>query len=604
MQDPRHDCSAGPSACGSTGVVALLAFAIVAAFWGLDAGPPLSDHEAIVAQCARQIRQSGDWVIPYFNDVPFIRKPPLQPWLVAAVSLVVDPPGLDPPVSPLAARFPAALAAVLLVVTVLALGRAMFHPRTAVVGGGLMACCAGALFFSHNAQVEMLLSLLTTASMACFYGSIARPGARVRYLAGFYVLLGLAMLAKAPMPLAVVVVPLFAYWFVTVPVSEACEHPDPERGPLKAVCSGMMRQLPRLRQLWLLPGAVLFLAIAAPWPVYVYRTIDNALPLWRTEFIDRYTGALSGQQKPFWYYLPLVFVLTAPFCLSIPQAFAAPFRRVFHRERPGLLFAFTWVVVDIAFLSTSAFKRPHYLLPVLPGLCILLAPVIDRMFLAAVDANAARVRRAIVLIWIVAAIGTPIGLAALHKNEPAMFWTAGVGVPVLLAAVVLAGCLFRTRRRVASLLVVCVLPLLLFAWCWSSLGRNEYEGAVVGFAARLRELSHRGGGRITWAIGRPDARVGYYAGFQIDPLYSPLEMTGRRAGRREVPREILLEGARRIAERLDSRTREYFIFDDMEKLRMFRMFPAARYRELMRVRTNRDDPDAALVLITNAWNTD
>ncbi len=169
----------------STGFAILLAFAAMTSFWGLGSGPALSDHEAIVAQCARQIRQTGNWLIPHFNDVPFVRKPPLQPWLAAGLSYVLDPPNLDRPVSPLAARSPSALAALLLVLVVYSLARSMFHPRVALVAGGITACCAGTLFFSHNAQTEMLMTFLTTASMTCFYKSMTSPGWRLRYLAAF-----------------------------------------------------------------------------------------------------------------------------------------------------------------------------------------------------------------------------------------------------------------------------------------------------------------------------------------------------------------------------------------------------------------------------------
>jgi len=587
----------------SKGLVILLAFAAVTSFWGLDAGPALSDHEAIVAQCARQIRQSGDWLIPHFNDVPFIRKPPLQPWLVAAASYVVDPSGLEPPVSPFAARFPSALAAVLAVFVVYSLGRSMFRPRVALVAAGIMACCGGTLFFSHNAQTEMVLTLLTTAAMACFFKSVAHPASRLRYLIGFYVCLAFAMLAKAPLPLAVVGLPLFVYWFVTIPLADAVNRDERTSGFVTTFVSGVMDQLKRLRELWLIPGILLFLVLTIPWPLYVYFNVENALPLWRTEFIDRYTGLLSEEVEPFWYYLPLVFAVTVPFCLSLPAAFAAPFRRVFRKERAGLLFALTWVVVDITFLSTSAFKRPHYILPIVPGLCVLLAPVIDRMFFGAIRFDLRRVRPAILAICTAFIIAAPVGLYQVRREAPDLLWASGIGLLILLGGIGLASYLFRIQKRQASLLTLFVLPLMLFAWIWSSLGRSHFEKAEVNLASQLKQLSIGANDKVTWALGRPDARLGYYAGFQINPLYSTLEMATRRRGRLEVPQDILLEGAGRIVERLESKQEEYFIFDDLDKLEMLKEFMRADYREVLRIQTDPDDPDEVLVVITNKWNT-
>jgi len=592
-----------PSGFVSRGFVILLAFAVVTSFWGLDAGPALGDHEAIVAQCARQIRQSGDWLIPHFNDVPFIRKPPLQPWLVAACSYTLDPPDLDPPVSPLAARFPSALAAVLTVLVVYHLCRSMLRPRAALVAGGIMACCGGTLFFSHNAQTEMVLTLLTTASLACFYKSVVRPASRLRYLIAFYLCLSLAMIAKAPLPLAVVGLPVFIYWFVTMPLADAVNRDDRTVGFLTALLAGMINQLIRLRDLWLIPGVLLFLALALPWPLYVYLNVDNAIPLWRTEFIDRYVGLLSDEVEPFWYYLPLVLAMMVPFCLSIPEALAAPFRRVFRKERAGLLFALTWVVVNLMFLSTSAFKRPHYLLPAVPGFCVLLAPVIDRMFLGPIRFDLRRVRLVLLAICTSLIIAAPICIYQVRREAPDLLWASGIGLMILFGGTGWASYLFWIQKRQASLLAIFVLPLMLFAWSWSSLGRSRFEKAVVELASQLKQLSIGANDQVTWALGRPDARLGYYAGFQIHPLYSPLEMATRRRGRLEVPQDVLLEGASRIAERLESKQEEYFIFDDLDALEMFKTIMSADYREVLRIQTDPNDDDEVLVVITNKWNT-
>jgi len=583
----------------STGLVILAAFAAMASFWGLDAGPVLGDHEAIVAQCARQIRQSGDWLIPHFNEVPFIRKPPLQPWLVAACSYVLDPPDLEPPVSPLAARFPSALAAVLTVLVVYGLARAVYRPRAALLAGAIMACCGGTLFYSHNAQTEMVFTLLTTASMTCFYRSTINSSSRRRSLICFYICLALAMLAKAPLPLPVVGLPLFLYWFVTVPLADAVDKDGRTGGFFTGFSAGLVRQVRRLRELWLIPDVLLFLVLAAPWPLYVWLNVDNALALWRTEFIDRYTGRLSSEVEPVWYYLPLVFAVTVPFCLSIPEALAAPFRRAFLEQRAGLLFVLTWVVADLVFLSTSAFKRPHYLLPVVPGLCVLLAPAIDRVFFGAIRFAPRRVRLVSAVICVALLAAAPIGLYRIHEQKPDLLWVAGVGLPILLGGIALAGYLFRRQKRQASLVTLFVLPLVLFAWIWSALGRSGFESAQVELAHQLKRLSIGENGKITWAIGRPDARLCYYAGFRIGRLYSPLEMARRRRGRIEVPPEVLLEAAERIAERLESPEEQYIIFDSAHKLEMLNQVTKVKYREVIRLPADPDDPDKVLIVITN-----
>ncbi len=586
----------------------LVAFAMVSMFWGLDSGPRLSDHEAIVAQTATQIRQSGTWLIPQFNNVPSIRKPPLQPWLVALSSYVLDPPGAHPRVSELAARFPSAMSGVLTVLVVAGLGRVMFRPRIGLVAGGIMACCGGTLFYSHNAQAEMLLTLFMTASLACFFVGSSRAHARRRYLGGAYVCLALAMLAKAPLPLALVGLTLAVYWLVTLPAAETRAPEGGWLGWIAAFGHRVADQLKRLGLLWPVPGAVLLACIFLPWPVYVYLRVDGALPLWRTEFVDRYTGRLDDTVKHFWYYLPLLFALTVPFCLSVPEALAAPFRRVFRRERNGLLFAFTWVVVCVGFLSTSAFKRPHYLLPALPALCLLLAPVIDRLFLRRTRVDRRREGAAIGLVLALVATGLLVGGHFTAREQPQIAWAIWPVVLAVLIGTGLTSWLYWARWRREGLLALFVLSLVVFAWLWSALGRSGFEGETVAFAERLKGLPIAKDTEITWAVGRPDARVCYYSGRTITPLYTPLEMAMRRCDRLTVPQDLLVEGAKRIAGRLESNVPQYFIFE-ADKLEMLGSLVIDdrsikdSYTEVLRVEVDPDDPGEALVVITNRWNT-
>jgi len=593
----------GSSVPTSIGLLLLVALAGVGCLWGLDAGPPLSDHEAIVPQCARQMRQSGDWLIPYFNDVPFIRKTPLQFWFVAAVSYIVDPPDLTPPVSVVSARVPSALAAVLTVLVVYWLAGAMYCHRTALVAGAVAACSGGILFFAHNAQTEMLVTLFIAASMACFYRGVTSTAHRRRYLGGFYVCMGLGMLAKAPLPVVLVGLALFVYWFVTIPLQYAFEEGQGESSSrLKKALGGVLQQVKRLRELWLIPGILIFCALALPWPVYVYLKVDNALELWRTEFIDRYVGLLSHNVRPGWYYIPILFAMTAPFCLSLPEAFAAPFRERFKRERRGMLFAFTWVVVQIVFLSTSAFKRPHYLLPVLPGACLLLGPVIERLFLGAVRMSGIRVRVSIIAIFSGIVVALPFCVRGLAREDPDLVWAIWPIVGLLLGGVGTACYLFWRENRLASLLTLCIMPLVIFAWTWSAVGRSEVDKGEVKVAEALKRLLIGANDRITYAVGRPDARLSYYLGVQIHPLYSPLEMAARRRGRLEVPEDVLLEGAKRIIDRLNSKQEEYFIFEAKELEMLKKLFPV-EYREVLRVETEHGDPGEDIVVITNKWNT-
>ncbi|NLX20963.1 MAG: glycosyltransferase family 39 protein [Phycisphaerae bacterium] len=592
--DPRS-CGAGVSL--STGLVLLVVFAIVVAFWDLGGGPALGDHEAIVAQSAREMCESGEWLIPHFNGDPFIRKPPGQTWLVVLASYVVDPPEVARPVSVLAARAPSAAAAVLTVLMVWALGKMLFGPRTALVAGAIMACCAATLFFSHNAQTEMLLTLFITAAFACFYRASRGPEGRQVAMAGFYAALGLGMLAKAPLPLAMVGVPLFLYWFVTVPLSKLLGDRDVATGARPSLGSLVIEQLWAVR--WMLPGLMIFFLLAVPWPVYAWYKVPNALELWRTEFLDRYQGLLK--EKPFWYYLPMLFAIVVPFSLSLPEALVAPFIARYRRDRAGLLYVWTWAVVQLVFLSTSAFKRPHYLLPLTPALSLLLAPVIDRLFFHELKSDRRLVRLSLLAIFGAAVVGGVVFIAYTIRKEPTVLWAAWTAMVITLVGVAVACRLFWRERREACLVTILCTTLLAFSWAWTALGRSDFDNDEIRLVAELERLSIGANDKITWAVGRPDSRLSYYGGSHIKALYTAEELASRRRGRLEVSDDLLLEGVARVVDRLKSDEEEYFIFE-AEDLAFFRQLVDVEYREVVRVAAKRKGPAKSLVVITNKWN--
>lgn len=584
-------------------VLLLLAFSAFVSLWGLASGPGLSDHEAIVAQCARQAREGDGWLIPKFNDFAFARKPPLPVWLTAAASVAVDPDEVQPPVSPLAARLPSALAAIFTTLLVYVVGRSMFGHRIGLVCGGAMSISAGTLFFSHNGQVEMILTLFCTASFAFFWLGTEAGSHRRLYMALFYPSFALAMLAKAPLPLAVVGLPLAVWWFVTVPIARLKDDQKSGTHP-GGLVQHIWDQVRGLRRLWLIPGIVVFCAIFLPWPIYVYYKIDHVLDLWRMEFLARYTGELNEGDNPFWYYLPIALLLAAPFSVSLPEAFVSPFRTVYRKHRKGLLFAFTWAAVQIVFLSTSPFKRPHYLVATVPAFALLLGPTLERLFLAARTFSRRQLQLAFVATAVVIPVGAVLGgifIAGRYPRALRSYVIAGIVVALGATACMLA---FLKRQRLLSLAILHLFVGLAFASMWDALGQaNALEWKTLAIVNELKAKSIGADDRLTSVRGRPDASLVYYTGRQIQSLYSDFEIAQRRVGRRAIPRELLLEGVARLKERLASHEEEYFILD-LESWNKLQETFGVSAREVVRVLGEEpQDEEDDWVLITNLWNT-
>lgn len=584
-------------------VLCLFVLSAMLSLWGLAGGPWLSDHEAIVAQGARQIRSGDGGVITRVGDTPFVRKPPLPFWLSTGTSALIDPGDLNLPVSPFAARLPSGIAAVLTTMLVYFLGRRMYGHPTGMMCGAVMATAAGTLFWSHNAAVEMILTFLCSSCMALFW--LATEGERPRrvWTLLLYVAFGLAMLAKAPFPLAAVGLPLAVWWFVVLPLTESFAA-NSQAAPRSGLMQSMARQFIRLRELRPITGLLIFLAIFLPWPIYVYLHVPNVAQLWQLEFTARYTGALYGTNNPFWYYLPIAAAFTAPYTLSLPAALASPFQQMHEHQRKPLLFAFTWVVVITIFLSTSAFKVSRYWIVCVPGAALLLGPTLLRTFVAPREFSAGALRLAKGGVALLLVAGTMVGAHKMRRELPEAMSTYYAAALIVLIGAVAAALMFRPKRRVLSLVVLQITVAFAFAFGWDVLGlSNGVQRKVAELVAQL-DAHHIGGeDRITWVRGRPNAQIIYYSGRNIRPLFDDSELSARREGRQGVSEELMNEGIERIQNRLESDQEEYFIIDTEAWEILCARLPV-QPREVFRVKPkNAGDHRGGLLVFTNAWNT-
>ncbi|MCH7701127.1 MAG: glycosyltransferase family 39 protein [Planctomycetes bacterium] len=264
------------------GLVALIALSSLTCLYGLGSGPPMGDHECINAVAARQSFESGSWLIPELDNAPWIRKTPLGIWLIEASSSLIGQPDGALPVTDLSARLPSALAGMANVFVVFWLGSMLYGHRGGLVAGFICAGSVATVMFSRNPQVDMVLTLFTTLSFGCFWRGAMHPQPSKLHMASFFLMFALAMLAKAPLPLAMIGLSLAAYWFIALPLLAATEQGERS---LEAIARRSIRDwresISGLRKLWLMPGVLVFLVVVGAWPVYVYTHVDNALALWR-----------------------------------------------------------------------------------------------------------------------------------------------------------------------------------------------------------------------------------------------------------------------------------------------------------------------------------
>jgi len=325
-------------------------------FFGLSYFGLLGADEPRYAQVAREMFSRHEWITPTLNGKPWLEKPALYYWQTILAYKVFG-------VSDWAARLCSAVDATLMVVAVYVfLQRFRSHvplSGSSLDGALMTASASGIIGFARAASMDMPLAAMFTIALLAWYAWY--ESASPRYLALFYIFLGLAMLAKGPIApfLAAVTIAIFA---------EA-------KADYRLI----------VRTLWI-PGVVLFCAVALPW----YFAVQLKNPEFFRVFILQHNLARYGKDvyhhvEPFWYYLPVILLGLVPWTMFVAAALSASIRTWWTEKREMLrsgdplpVFLLIWLVVPIAFFSISASKLPGYILPALPAGTLLLTEYVRR----------------------------------------------------------------------------------------------------------------------------------------------------------------------------------------------------------------------------------
>ncbi len=307
--------------------------------------PLANPDESRYADIPREMLAAGDWVTPRLNATPYFEKPPLVYWTVG-LSRVLFGPG------EFAMRLTPALFGLAGVLLTYAATRRL-HGRAA---GWLAASVLGTslIYFvlSRILLLDMAVSVLMTATLFCFILGVREPaGPRRRWLfLGLYASAALATLAKGLIGFLIPGAVMFL-WLL--------------------ICN----QWRRLRPMHLLPGLLVFLAIAAPWHILAaQRNPGWAHFYFVREHWERFTTNTHLREEPFWFFLPIVLLGLFPWVgflgSALRDGLAGGWAR--RKENAPAWFLVIWVAFVFLFFSKSQSKLIPYILPVFPPLAVLI----------------------------------------------------------------------------------------------------------------------------------------------------------------------------------------------------------------------------------------
>jgi 4-amino-4-deoxy-L-arabinose transferase-like glycosyltransferase len=328
---------------------------ILTAVWAVLTLPGLGStslwdiDEGLNAEAAREMYESGNYIVPTFNFQPRTAKPALLYWLQAAAYHRLG-------VTEFAARLPSALAALGVVLLTYNLARRMFDPLTGLLAGVILISSIQVCLLAHAATPDMLLLLGVMLGFNAFWAGYQYD--RRLWLVTCAFGTAVAVLAKGPVGLALPAAVIGAY----------------------LLSSGDVRRLWDWR---LAVGVVIFCAIALPWYVLVGSETRGAFlrGFWWNENVSRFVQPLEKHSGPPFFYLLVLVIGLAPWCVFLFSAVGNAWVESRDRTAPGrrpARFLLLWAGVYLVFFTIAATKLPNYILPTYPAFAVMTARALRR----------------------------------------------------------------------------------------------------------------------------------------------------------------------------------------------------------------------------------
>ena len=320
-------------------LAALWLLLLVMAAWRPLAVP----DEGRYGEVGRWMLQSGDWLTPRLNGLPFFHKPPYVYWL-EAMSLATFG------VNEFALRMVPALHVALMTVALYLSARTLTSEstarRAAVMLGTSLAFLVGGQYVNHDMAVATWIGVAIWCFAFAFMAG-DRPNAMLARLG--FVACALGMLSKGLIGIALPGLVIFVWLLWT-------------------------RQFKKVLYLPWVSGLALFAAIALPWFVLAQQKHPELFNyMFVGQQFNRYTAATYNNPQPIWFYLVALVLLFFPwvfFALGQLRRESRPSGMPPLRQDVWRL-CWAWVLAILGFFSIPNSKLVGYILPVLPPLALL-----------------------------------------------------------------------------------------------------------------------------------------------------------------------------------------------------------------------------------------
>lgn len=367
-------------------VSTLVLFSLLLLLQGFASLSVTSRDESRFAQPSKQMVETGDYIDIRLQEAARYRKPIGIYWLQAGTVKAAEALGVENARNRIEIyRLVSLIAAIGSVLLTYWIALAFVARRNAVLAAAALAASSLLGVEARIATIDAAQLLTSTAAFgALAYVYLNRDYAVSNrqawsWVAIFWTGIGASLLLKGPIILGIVGLTL-----ATLIVRERS-----------------IRWLLRLKPL---AGVLWTLVMVAPWYLAIYLQTKGAF-FERSvsgDLMSRLLQPAEGHWGPPGYFWLLFWVSFWPAAMLAPQASVFAWAK---RSDPRIFFLIAWIVPAWIMFELVVTKLPHYVLPLYPGIAILIACLIDRD--ESIDPRA----RWVGLLWPAFAIAIPVAVA-------------------------------------------------------------------------------------------------------------------------------------------------------------------------------------------------
>jgi len=469
----------------------------------------LSDpDEVFYSLTAHEMAAKNEWATPLIFGQPQFEKPPLTYWLLEVAFKTWGE-------SPFTARLFPAVFATLGVMAVYFLGLMGFKDeRKAFLSAVVLSTCAFYAGMGKTVFTDMIFSVMVLYAFTLFVVGFTNRHRQGIGFIGFYVFCALATLTKSPLGLVV---------------------------PQAAVILFLLyqRQINFLKTWWVVIGTLVYLAIALPWYVYIYKKFGNAF-IHEFFYNDHWRRLLVAEHRgnDHWFFYPMTMIAGLfPWSLFLFAAGVDLFKRLKSSVTVIDYLALSWIFAVLMVFQVAHSKLASYILPLFPALALITGNFLGNC-LSQVQQRKKVQNLLIASFTVLAVLG--IAVMAGHKayrhyvsSLLPMYFLSGSLIALSGLGITLA---FKERFQLALyVLALSLAPIFLTAF----MVRTDLEGYVSSHEAS-EYIPQRSLGEMTVLTSKANARgIRYYTGQDIavvdysgKPFFSPhpvpiLDTTGK-----------------------------------------------------------------------------